>query len=966
MSAIPVICKNAFWLLIVMVTCTICVLCNHSSSKQRPITRPLDYISQSRRNGKKPNIVLFLTDDQDVELGSLDFMPKTLKHIREHGAEFRHAYVTTPMCCPSRSSLLTGMYVHNHQVFTNKDNCSSTQWQATHEKKTFATYLSNAGYRTGYFGKYLNKYNGTYIPPGWREWGGLIMNSKYYNYSINMNGKKIKHGFSYDKDYYTDLIANDSITFLRNSKKQFPNKPLMLTMAFPAPHGPEDSAPQYSDLFFNISTHHTPSYDYAPNLDKQWILQVTNKMQPIHRQFTDLLMTKRLQTLQSVDVAVEQVINELKQLGELDNTYIIYTSDHGYHLGQFGLIKGKSFPFEFDVRVPFLIRGPGIVPGSTLNEIVLNIDLAPTFLHMAGVDPPSNMDGRSIMPLFLLPKKKKRIKWPDTFLIESSGRRETPYLDNKQLQTNLLQYSLPVGQMPLKTNSTYTYKTTTIKTTTDINTEIINSSDIKTPETTNNTSNISRPDDYDYNESNSSIAESTEREIIHPDKTNLALRTQRCLMEARQLCRNGSKRNCQLEKYKLRKQRCRLNQEITPTPTKADKNCICFTSNGLIIYKSSSEIHRSRDGLNQTLTELRHKPTISPTLLKQLTGRRFRNRSRRIKRNSLMKAENNKPLPNHIEDLMEDNKYLSNNTQIPESNEIAKILPECTIHKGHVKCSEALYQNKRTWQKSRYQIEGEISFLKRKLENLKHIKKYLKITKPKRKSHGGAEQINEFKGEQYRANVKRTEKIRETGQENNIFNVLKNPHRHHHHLDEISRENTDSNEKYNRFETFRKSLNQEKQKHRQNCYCEDDENTHLRTDEEIIHQTKEDKKRMRKQKKKDEECHFERMTCFEHNNDHWRTEPRWNAGTFCFCMNANNNTYSCLRTINATHNFLYCEFTTGLITFYNLRIDPFELHNRFHQLKTSEKAYLKDLLKKMVACKGGGCTQHLESNNIRF
>jgi extracellular sulfatase Sulf len=137
------------------------------------------------------------------------------------------------------------------------------------------------------------------------------------------------------------LITNDSISFIRQSKKRHDNQPFLLVMSFPSPHGPEDAAPQYSNMFFNVTRHHTPSYDFAPNPDKQWILRWMNKMKPVHHKFTDLLMTKRLQTLQSVDDSVERIYSELVATGQLDNTYIFYTSDHGYHLGQFGLVKGN-------------------------------------------------------------------------------------------------------------------------------------------------------------------------------------------------------------------------------------------------------------------------------------------------------------------------------------------------------------------------------------------------------------------------------------------------------------------------------------------------------------------------------------------------------------------------------------------------------------------------------------------------
>ena len=370
----------------------------------------------------KPNLVMVLTDDQDVLLGSMQAMPKVKKLIVEQGVNFTNAFIATPICCPSRSSYVSGMYQHNHKCYQNgvndgpgrdetKGGCSSPYFQAAGgpESQSPAAVLKKAGYVTQYAGKYLNQYgtpnggNVTHVPVGWDSWLGLVGNSRYYGYSVSRNGTSEPHGHDYNNDYFTDLIKNETLRFL-DAHMAGP-KPFFVWAATPACHGPNDPAPQYQDSFATPGTApRTPNWNTG-QVGKNEFNSLTYHpaMNVSAVAYSDITYRRRLEVLKSVDDLVEEVIDKLTAGGVLEKTVFLYTSDHGYHLGQFAMIYDKRTPYEHDVRIPFYVRLPKdlmtqdqmALVGSTSDAIVSNVDVAPSLAQLGGGQILSGYDGHS-------------------------------------------------------------------------------------------------------------------------------------------------------------------------------------------------------------------------------------------------------------------------------------------------------------------------------------------------------------------------------------------------------------------------------------------------------------------------------------------------------------------------------------------------------------------------------------------
>ncbi|XP_053976452.1 N-acetylglucosamine-6-sulfatase-like [Hylaeus volcanicus] len=365
------------------------------------------------------NIVLIVADDLDVFLDGMTPLTNTLNLIGNQGATFSNCFVASPICCPNRASILTGRYQHNHLVVNNSidGGCNSVTWQDLQEPNTFAAYLKREMlYTTFYAGKYLNRYGDKivggpeHVPTGWDWWAGLIGNSKYYDYSLSINGTKMKFGNN-PAEYLTDVISGLAIDFIKTRNLDGP--PFLMVLAPPAPHAPFIPAVRHNDKYKGTKAKRTPNFNTPRQTDKHWLARRGPSPLPAHvLPELDEIYRRRWETLLAVDELVTNVYETLKTRDLLNNTYIIFTSDNGYHIGQFSMPMDKRQPYESDIRVPLLIKGPGIV-SSKVSAPVSSVDLFATILEIAGVERPS--DGTSLL--------KKTLPKDRTLLIEYRGEK---------------------------------------------------------------------------------------------------------------------------------------------------------------------------------------------------------------------------------------------------------------------------------------------------------------------------------------------------------------------------------------------------------------------------------------------------------------------------------------------------------------------------------------------------------------
>ena len=377
-----------------------------------PGTRELD---AEESPGRRPNILFIFTDDQEAK--SVAEMPNVRSLLAERGTSFQRAFVTTALCCPSRSSILRGQYSHNHKVLVNNYPRGGFKRfkELGREKSTVATWLDGAGYRTGYMGKYLNEY-GTFeepnphVPPGWDSWvgyeGGFNEEDTHDAFKVNLDGEAVRRDAG--KRHETDFLARQAENFIEDRGA---NEPWFLTVATNAPHSPALASDRNDGTYADRTMPRSPAFNEVDVSDKAAVYRENPLLEDevCPREYrndfifqclpeVDEVWRDRMESLQDVDDLVGKLVGVLRERGILENTYVVFSSDNGYAMYD-NRIYSKGAPYEGSHKVPLIVRGPGVAAGRTDSRLVANIDLAPTFAQWAGAPTPPFVDGRSLVPI---------------------------------------------------------------------------------------------------------------------------------------------------------------------------------------------------------------------------------------------------------------------------------------------------------------------------------------------------------------------------------------------------------------------------------------------------------------------------------------------------------------------------------------------------------------------------------------
>lgn len=390
----------------------------------------------------KYNIVYVLLDDLAYDaIESTNRYPflKTpnITRLQSEGVTFDNFFCTMALSSPSRACMLTGMYPHKHGVTQNDDRVDA-DWE---KYPPYTSYLQSAGYETAFIGKMHQAalWGKDQVRPGFDYWLGFRHQGDYYKNTLNENGKEF-----YKEGYITDVLTDYAIDWM--TKKRDKNKPFSLCLWHKAVHEPYIAAPRHIGCYKEELLHLPPkgngveTFEGKPEWQKY--KKTFYKIGKNDPEWNPEYETpkKILETLLAVDESIGNVLGTLEKIGELDNTVVVFSSDNGYFMGEHGFWD-KRISYDECMRIPLIIRFPNkLGAGKHVEEMCLNIDIAPTMIDIAGTDVPDYMQGKSMLPL--LSDNREDIDWRKSFLFEYFVDDAYPYAGPTQVAIRTEEYKL--------------------------------------------------------------------------------------------------------------------------------------------------------------------------------------------------------------------------------------------------------------------------------------------------------------------------------------------------------------------------------------------------------------------------------------------------------------------------------------------------------------------------------------------